>query len=299
MTSLVLELQSLASAPETDVASLQRKAMLVAGKLKLSDFRAWIDLELNGYHNKEEVPEYRKARGTLHVHNPYRGLQPLIIEDDSFANMLQKIDIRDPIGNLVHLLENTKAGELQYPLPDSVIAMLMRGQGGYAQLPPLRLVSPGALATVIDGVRTMVLDWAINLENEGILGEGMVFSVEEKEKASKSQNIHIQSFSGILGDVSGSNQIEQRITQTVNAGNLQTLSDAIRQLGGNESDILELQAAIEADPVPSSSQDIGPNTSNWIGRMVAKAGSGGLSVGVGAAGNLLAKAVLMYYGIDG
>ncbi len=299
MTSLVLELQSLASTPETDVASLLRKAMLVAGKLKLSDFRAWIDLELNGYHNKEIVPEYRRARGTLHVHNPYRGLQPFIIDDESFADLLQKIEIRDPIGNLVHLLQDTKAGTLQYPLPDSVVAMLMRGQSGYAQLPPIRLVSSGALATVVDGVRTTVLDWSINLENEGILGEGMVFSVEEKDKASKSQNIHIQSFSGILGDVSGANQIEQRITQTVNAGNFQTLSDAIRQLGGNETDINELKAAIAADPKPNSSNDLGPETSSWIGRMVAKAGTGGLSVGVGAAGNLLAKAVLMFYGIDG
>lgn len=297
--ALVLELQALASNPETDVASLLRKAMLVAGKLKLSDFRSWIDLELNGYKGNATVPEYRKTRGTLHVHNPYHGLQPFIISDEKFADILQKIDIKDPIGNLVHLLENSNDGTLQYPLPDSTVAMLMKGQRGGLGLPPMRLVSSGALATVIDGARTMVLDWSINLENEGILGEGMVFSVEEKDRASKSQNIHIQSFSGILGDVSGSNQIEQRITQTVNAGDFGTLSDAIQQLGCNSADIAELETAIASDPAPSSAQSLGPETSNWIGRMVAKAASGGLAVGVGAAGDLLAKAVLMYHGIEG
>jgi hypothetical protein len=222
-----------------------------------------------------------------------------IIEDDSFADILQKIDILDPMGNLVHLLENRKAGELQFPLRDSVVAMLMRGQGGYAQLPPIRLVNPGALATVIDGVRTTVLDWSINLENEGILGEGMLFSLEEKDKAIRSQSIHIQSFSGILGDVSGRNRIEQRISQTVNASDFRSLSDAVRQLGVSEKDIQDLLAAISVDAAPSSSQSLGPETSGWIGRMVAKAGSGGLAVGVGAAGDLLSRAILVYYGIDG
>ncbi|MDR9404218.1 MAG: hypothetical protein RI580_12340 [Halothece sp. Uz-M2-17] len=294
--SLILELQSLASTPDTEIGSLLRKAMLVAGKLKLSDFRAWIDCELNGYGNRD-VPEYRKTQCTLHVRNPYHGLQPLVTDNDSFADTLRKIAIKDPIGNLVHLLTESSDQMLIYPLPDSIVAKLMYLQGRCA-LPPIRLVSSGALATVIDCVRTTVLDWSINLENEGILGEGMVFSMEEKDKASKSQNIHIHSFSGILGDVSGSNQIEQRITQTINPGNFQALSDAVRQLGADETDITDLKSAIASDPQPTSSKDLGLQTRDWIGRMVSKAASGGLSVGVGAAGDLLAKAVLMYYGIE-
>src|SRR6056297_3387697 len=123
--SLVLELQALASSADTDVASLLRKAMLVAGKLKLSDFRAWIDLELNGYGSDDAVPEYRKTRGSLYVRNPYHGLQPFIISNDSIADALQKIDIKDPIGNLVHLLAASDDGTLQYPLPDSIVAKLM------------------------------------------------------------------------------------------------------------------------------------------------------------------------------
>jgi hypothetical protein len=299
MNSLVLELQSLAAAPDTDIASLLRKAMLVAGKLQLNEFRMWIDHELDGYKDDSPVPTYRMTRGTLHVVNPFHGLQPFIVPDREIADKLLLIEIRDPIGNLIHLLGESKSKTFQYPLPDDTVSFLMEAQGSLSPLPPVRLVSSGAIATVIEGIRTQVLDWAIKLEQEGILGEGMVFSMEEKQKASTSQTIHIQTFSGVLGDVTGSNVIKQSFSQRVHAGDMASLCEAIRKVGGSESDIAELTTAIAADPKPQSSTSLGPQTSNWIGRMVAKAASGGLAIGVEAAGNLLAKAVLMYYGIEG
>jgi hypothetical protein len=249
MNSLVLDLQSLAAAPDTDIASLLRKAMLVAGKLQLDEFRTWIDCELNGYKDGTAVPPYRQTRGTLHVVNPFHGLQPFIVPNREIADKLLLIEIRDPIGNLIHLLSESKSKTLQYPLPDDTINFLMEAQGSLSPLPPVRLVSAGAIATVIEGIRTQVLDWAIKLEQEGILGEGMVFSMEEKQKASNSQTIHIQTFSGILGDVSGSNVIRQTFSQRIHAGDMASLCEAIRALGGSDSDLAELTTAInEVDP---------------------------------------------------
>ena len=49
MTSLVLELQRAAMAPEEKVADIVRKASVVATKLQLSGFREWCESELNGY----------------------------------------------------------------------------------------------------------------------------------------------------------------------------------------------------------------------------------------------------------
>lgn len=299
MISLVLELQSLAAAPDTDIASLLRKAMLVAGKLQLDEFRRWIDCEINGYKDGTTVPQYRLTRGTLHVVNPFHGLQPFIVPDREMADKLLLIEIRDPIGNLIHLLGESKSKTLQYPLPDDTVELLMAAQGSLSPLPPVRLVSSGAIATVIEGIRTQVLDWAIKLEQQGILGEGMVFSMEEKQKAMTAQTIHIQTFSGIMGDITGSNVIKQTISQRVRAGDMASLCEAIRDLGGSESDIAELTTAISVDPKPQSMSSLGPNTSSWIGRMVGKAASGGLAIGVEAAGSLLAKAILMYFGIDG
>jgi hypothetical protein len=59
---------------------------------------------------------------------------------------------------------------------------------------------------ILDQVRTRVLDWALELEQAGIMGEGVNFSRAEKEKAA-GVNISIGTMSGNLlaGDVNGPN----------------------------------------------------------------------------------------------
>lgn len=41
------------------VANLLRRAKILAYKLKSDDLASWVEKELNGYKNKDEVPEYR------------------------------------------------------------------------------------------------------------------------------------------------------------------------------------------------------------------------------------------------
>jgi len=293
--SLIIQLQKLASSENADIASLLRKAMLVAGKLALADFRSWIDLELNGY-ECNAVPDYRKARAEVKLRNPYHGYVPLVIEDGNLADSIQRIEIRDPIGNLVHLLQTEHDGRLIFPLSDEVKAFLMRHQGRFA-LPPVRFVSSGALASVIDCVRTKILDWSIELESNGILGEGMSFTVEEKQRANTGQNINIQNFQGILGNVDGENKITQNLDIRITSGDFDSLANYLASASVPQDDISELRDAIESDPKPTSPSEIGPETSNWIGKMVSKAASGSWDVSVGAAGNLLATAIQTFYGI--
>ena len=69
MASLVLELQQLAMSKDQDVKDLLRKALVVATKLGLEDFRTWCDGEMKGY--EIEVPQYRKVQGELKAWNPF------------------------------------------------------------------------------------------------------------------------------------------------------------------------------------------------------------------------------------
>lgn len=59
-------------------------------------------------------------------------------------------------------------------------------------------MSHSEIAGIIDSVRNILLEWSLKLEKDGILGDGITFSKEEKEKAS-TVNYHIQNFSGVLG----------------------------------------------------------------------------------------------------
>src|SRR5919106_30118 len=74
--SLVLELQQLAADGETNILDLLRKALLVATKLNLIEFRDWIRNELNGYQSGE-LPSYRKCPAEVKGRNPFHGLIPI------------------------------------------------------------------------------------------------------------------------------------------------------------------------------------------------------------------------------
>lgn len=293
-TSLVLEIQNLATESSHDICDLLRKTLLVATKLKLDDFKVWVNNELNGYPTGP-VPEYRKASAEVRLKNPYHGLIPVHFSSQETADWFSKVELHDPIGNLVSILKSksdSKTGPV-YPLTHEQEAYLINEQEGLG-LQPIRTLSYSDLDTIIDAVRTRILEWTLKLEEEGILGEGMTFTNEEKAKAKVSQEIRIENFQGVLGNVD-----QSTITQnlTMNANDLEGLKHYIQSLGISPDDIEELETAIEEDPKPTDPNRLGPKVSAWIGRMVGKAASGVWKIGIAGAGNLLAKAICMYYEI--
>lgn len=52
-------------------------------------------------------------------------------------------------------------------------------------LEPTLLVGNSVLHGILDHVRNAVLDWALDLESRGIIGDGMSFSSKEKTTASQ------------------------------------------------------------------------------------------------------------------
>ncbi len=79
MGNLVQDLQAAATSESMSVSGLLRKALMVASKLQVEEFEAWITKELEGYTDFVDIPEYRLTRGFLQYHNPYQGLQPIVI----------------------------------------------------------------------------------------------------------------------------------------------------------------------------------------------------------------------------
>ncbi|MDD5168158.1 MAG: hypothetical protein PHN75_05030 [Syntrophales bacterium] len=293
--SIILEIQKLATEKNQDISDLLRKALLVASKLKLTDFRAWIENELNGYQNGP-VPEYRKLRATVRLKNPYHGLIPVFFPTAEMADIFCNIHIRDPIGNLVSILEKQGAGKSDpiYPLTPEQELFLVNHQDSLG-LPPIRTVSSSKLATIIDLVRTKVLDWSLSLEEKGILGQGLTFSEDEKKMAVSSPSINIQNFQGVLGDVTNST-LSQDLNMTVKTNDYDSLESFLLSTGVSRNDLADLKNAIYEDPKPITRDRLGDRVSAWMGRMLTKAANGSWQISVATAGNLLAQAIGAYYG---
>ena len=201
--SLIEEIQHEAVNREAPVSSLLRKAKLAAAKLKLEKIEAWVDDELKGYTcEADKLPKYRQVRGALKIWNPYYGWQPLGGDFETLDHLSQ-VYMWDPIASFENIPREKKGGVATYPYTPVKLEILSKLVGTNISRAGVD-ISHGAVFAVLDAVRTLVLEWAIDLEKAGETGEGMSFSNEDREMAQASAGISMQigtigNFTGILG----------------------------------------------------------------------------------------------------
>jgi len=161
---------------------------------------------------------------------------------------------------------------------------------------PVLTLACNQVAAILDAVRSTVLEWALRLEKEGILGDGLRFTDAEKRRAGKAMDIKIENFQGIIGDVQQST-VTQNLNMTVQKGDFESLRQFLKSEGVEDGEIKELKKAIEEDGAKLEGGNFGERVGAWIGRMVGKAATGASQIGVHAAGHLLAMAIGKYYGL--
>lgn len=262
VASLVLELQAAALDSNKTLGDVLRMAKAVAIKLKLKEVQHWIDHELNGYPETGEVPEYRKIRGILQAHNPYRGWTPVIVPDD-IAEILTLRPNLDPVHSIERIVSQATSKTTIHVMVEENNAKILFGDHFLFQagMRPAVVFQEHQLAAILDKVRTRVLDWALALESEGILGEGMSFSVDEKEKAERSvQNISIAgNFVGSLGSITG-NPTFSGINQAI---------DSLGQAGVSETEITalkEILSHLEGSSTPEERTSWLTRGKEWLSR---------------------------------
>lgn len=292
-TSIVLQLQELALNPESNVEELLNKALLVARKLKIKKFRKWCELELEGY-NDEALPQYRIFRGQLKVFNPYHGLQPFIIPSE-FDEIVTTIKMDLSIGEINNLLKQDSE-TFEYVISNEAKLHLMSLQNSIAQLEPRVIFKRSQLLGVPSKLRNIILNWSLQLEEDGILGKGLKFTEKEKEAAMSVNHFNIQNMQGVAGNVTGGT-INQNNQMNIQKMDFDSLAKHLSENKVNFSDIQALQEAIELDPTPTEPNKLGSNVSSWIGNMIGKAANGSWDVSIAVAGTLLAEAITKFYGL--
>ena len=131
------------------------------------------------------------------------------------------------VAELEDLLKN-RSGMLIMPYPSEMAARLTNAID--LDSPPVLVISAAKLGGILDSTRTAVLEWALELEEQGVTGEGFSFSKKEQTAAAGVVfNIGSMSHSQIQGATTGS-------TQTFELSEID--HDAVRSL------ISELHAAL-------------------------------------------------------
>ena len=288
---IVIKLQADAADSNVSVSSLLRMAKMIATKLDQKEALEWIDKELEGYSDmrSSSLPEYRQLSGSPKAFNPYRGWIPMNFGNSKNGKMLSSASVGQALGSLEEVMKNTRDKGLYYDYPHELKNELMKSM----EIPmDIRIeISAGQVFGIIDAVRNLVLNWSLELEQAGILGEGMIFSRSDKDKAVPvTHQIFAQNI-GNIGNVSDAAKVQnsQQGTQHQNI-NIQSIRDLKDQIDGainllpkeiaeNVNDLnKELHAALDTE-VPKPERIHGILTSIK-------------TVCEGAAGNLTAQGII-------
>jgi hypothetical protein len=205
MTGLVEEMQALALDKDIKVQDLLRRVRVAAIKLNLQGTAAWVDREIKGYAGVDiaDMPEYRVWHGQLMQRHPIHGRR-IVNGDPQMVGALSMVFLRDPMSSLESLLDvegQDLAMKLDASTNDLLYKLFDSGWSFYV------LVGKNTIISAVAHVRDLVLDWALELESQGILGEGFSFNMTEKQKAQQTApNITIHGLHGtfVNGGISGS-----------------------------------------------------------------------------------------------
>ena len=224
MNSLVLDLQKEAYDSNSSISTLLRKAYVVARKLKSPEFEQWISSELNGYKcDYADLPEYRVVTGQLKGFNPYHGWVPVMVQDSQSAEFLNNRRIGDPIVSLETLI-NGSDGSLVMGFSPEIVTKISKNVNYNTDFKVF--IEKSQLKSIVEIVRNIVLDWSLKLEEDGIMGEGMTFTEEEKSEA----NVKNYTVNNFLGDISHSQIMQNGVNST----------QEINSKGANMDEIVKL-----------------------------------------------------------
>jgi len=208
MSGLINEIQKACLNDAVQVGSLLRQVKLAASKLNLGSLENWVDSELNGYDG--ELPTYRIMHGQPAAWNPYHGWIPVQTNGDLMTEVLTKAKVGQSIGGLRDLIENGDSGLFHFPVPPEIVNIINESMS--VGTPKMVVQIPrGGIIGILETVRNKVLDWAIEMERNGVIGEGFSFGPSEVENAKGAMTTYnigrIGSFSGNLGTGNSSGDI--------------------------------------------------------------------------------------------
>lgn len=215
--SLLRQIQDAAIDSSIDLPTLLRKCKVLAARLGNEDFKRWLDYELSGYEEIDDLPEYRilSVNSKGHFSGAFgSGLRnadiPLVCLPEELRENLGHSYMMQPIAAMASLVANSTSGTLQEPWDPDIVAHF--GQRIYERMVCMqawKVIPASVLVAALDTVRTRVLNFVLEIEAQNpAAGEAMA-----NEKPVSQETVQHIFNTYITGDVqnlsSGSTNVNQ------------------------------------------------------------------------------------------
>lgn len=296
--SPVIELQALAGDPSSDIVAVLLKAKMIAVKLNLNDLSEWLECEVDGYPTGNDIPKYRVGRGIVKAFNPYHGWFPVDFSNmpPDFIETASEFRITESISSMKK--GESKDGMLRITMPPKLVNMLF----GSDNIPPevCWFFSANKLHHIVTTVRNKILTWSLELEKQGIMGDGLLFSQKEKDAALMTITNNTNNFHAPVnntGAIGAGNTGDINQQNSVSTGDIVSLERELKCHGLDDNDFVELKKLVAQSPKPTSKEEVEKSFGSWIGRITGKAFTGALKIAGATAPTLLTNALCNYFGI--
>lgn len=299
--ALLHDIQSAATDSDTRLPDLLRKTRILARRLGSSPLEQWVRMELNGYGLDDDLPSYRvlhtQSRGTFAGIGMQSVKLPIpteaLPETGTWRAMATTVYLRESVA---HYCETLASGgdTLGARWSTEAIGWVQHNleiySGGLVLQSAWREVTRANIAATLDSVRSRILDFALDLEEQfPDAGEPVAPGTTPIPRESVAQIINNTIFQGGHHNVAiGSSNVTQSLKVRVSPGDLESLQAAFRNLGVSKEDVTGLEEALASDSTRSRDGGIGPATRRWITIIAGKIAGGALEwTGAGLAGDVV------------
>jgi AbiTii len=284
------------------IGTLLRKCLVLEQSFKNEKFKFWLNKELDGYDQEDELPSYRIFHAISYGH--FIGSfgrqikdQPLslhVLERKDYEKM-DKCPLNQPASSYEG--RSDKTDDAQIPWNPALTA---KYQTKFFQDKEMvlnrawQLIPGSVLVALLESVRTRVLRFALDLKNN--LGPNAP-TVEKIPSATIERSVVNNIYGGNILIASQAESISQLSHTIVTPGNWDDLKNALQSVGVSDSGVAELKTAIKDDE-KDGKPSIGPRVRSWltsVGKYLGQAVGG---VGIEVAKSLAKKWVLQHYGIE-
>lgn len=256
------------------------RAKLMAFDLNNAEFKSWVNQELSGYANDDDLPNYRKipcevfaivqtSAGTQKI--PYDLTEVDFKLGGRIYKQFNKFSISAIEENL-KIKGNEQFGYEDFPAP---LVATLREMGASSNIIGVRRKMQFAhLEQILNLTKNKLIDTLLELNQAFPNFEDNFQNTIEDQKTAKTiihNNIYGDHSSTIIG-------IGDELTQSINSSNTakyETVYSELDKLGVSRTEISELRAIIDSDKDKNSR---GKKVLKWAGKMADKAVETGIEL---------------------
>lgn len=272
--------------------------------------------ELNGYRDKDLIPNYRKTIATLYIYmqnrsNTQREILPISMLKEPYRSSLQYFSVTDGISVIEKMAreaeQKNSENEITKILPLELLPILQEpAKKLYKSNVHFDVVkaringNPNIFFQIPNAVRTKLIDLVTSI------GETFGYNIEIESfnnKRDTNNQIIINQMNTIINNSGDGNTIntgnENSIANNVNMhkGNFERLQSELQKQGIDNLDIQELNEIIDNETPNNEEQRLGENANGWISKIINKSLNGVGKIATGVSANLLASLIKQFYGM--